>query len=122
MSAIRVADLVGRQSTTFGQLRDRLPQLAARLQEQRALDGDPPLADDSLWSTRGLVLGTRQLAAEVAEALPDLEASVLDFDDVDVVTSPFLDELAKRKPIVGIINANEDIAETWAIVLEHQRR
>jgi hypothetical protein len=82
---------------------------------------------------RGPVLGTRDLGADVArevrEADPAATALILDFNGVQVASSPLLDEIAcaLRAAIadhpdrfVLLAGLNEDVADTLELVLERR--
>lgn len=71
----------------------------------------------------GRVLGTRWLGRKLVEiwhAGPKAiePPDVLDFAGVELASSPFLDELHKAWPHATISGANEDISETWGLVVE----
>jgi DNA-binding MarR family transcriptional regulator len=81
----------------------------------------------------GRALGTRELgeqvAREVRDADRDTSALILDFADVRVASSPFLDEVAcaMRAAIVDqphrfvlLANLNADVADTMTLVLERR--
>jgi DNA-binding MarR family transcriptional regulator len=81
----------------------------------------------------GRALGTRALgekiAQEIRDATHETPALILDFSDVRVASSPFLDEVvcAMRAAIadrpqrfVLLANLNEDVADTIALVLERR--
>jgi DNA-binding transcriptional ArsR family regulator len=81
----------------------------------------------------GPVLANRRRGREVADTLRDLSDDrgdvILDFDDVDVVTPPFVQELLDAVlsvirndgRLVVTANMNEDVAETLAMVLERRK-
>ena len=83
----------------------------------------------------GPVLANRRRGREVAERLRDLSDEhhdlIVDFDDVEAVTPPFIQELlgaiqsvADREDgrLVLATNMNEDVAETFALVLERRKQ
>lgn len=82
---------------------------------------------------RGTMLGTRSLGAEVAEEIrasdPGVGALILDFSEVRVASSPFLDEIvcAVRSTIADnpdryVVSAglNEDVLDTAQLVAERR--
>jgi hypothetical protein len=71
----------------------------------------------------GRVIGTRWLGRRMVEhwhagANVIEPPDVLDFAEVRIASSPFLDELHKAWPRASIENAVADVAETWAFVVE----
>lgn len=81
----------------------------------------------------GRALGTRGLgekvASEIREAVRDAPALILDFSDVRVASSPFLDEVAcamraaiadQRERYVLLANLSEDVADTMELVLKRR--
>jgi DNA-binding MarR family transcriptional regulator len=81
----------------------------------------------------GLVLATRELGADVAEHLRanTLKSGgvIVDFCDIRVASSPFLDELAcvlramiadTPRRFVLLANLNEDLADTLELVLQRR--
>lgn len=83
----------------------------------------------------GPVLANRRRGREVAERLRDLSERhqdlILDFEDVEAVTPPFIQELlgaiqsvADREDgrLVLATNMNEDVVETFALVLERRKQ
>lgn len=82
----------------------------------------------------GRVLGTRELGRELAALLRDRVASakstvLVDFDQVEIASSPLLDEVAcaLRAAIadhsgrcVVLANLNEDVCDTLLLVLERR--
>jgi DNA-binding MarR family transcriptional regulator len=81
----------------------------------------------------GPVLANRRRGREVAERLRELAANrrdvILDFEDVDAVTPPFIQELLDAVQsliradgrLVIAANMNEDAAETFTMVLERRK-
>lgn len=82
----------------------------------------------------GRVLGTRKLGSELATALRERVAAtegvvLVDFDGVDVASSPVLDEIAcalraaiRDNPgrFVVLTNLNEDVYDTLLLVVERR--
>jgi MarR family/STAS-like domain of unknown function (DUF4325) len=81
----------------------------------------------------GRALGTRGLgekvAQEISEAAREAPALILDFSDVRVASSPFLDEVVcamraaiadARQRYVLLANLNEDVADTMELVLKRR--
>lgn len=82
----------------------------------------------------GRVLGTRKLGSELATELRERVAAansavLVDFDGVEVASSPVLDEIAcalraaiKDNPgrFVLLANLNEDVHDTFVLVLERR--
>lgn len=71
--------------------------------------------------SRHRVFGGRHHAHKVAAGLPDA-AVALDFAEVEVATTPFLDELLKLRPRDTWEGMNEDVAESAALVREWHGR
>lgn len=81
----------------------------------------------------GPVLVNRRRGREVADRLRDLSEDrgdvILDFDDVDAVTPPFVQELLDAVQsvvrgdgrLVVAANMNDDVAETLSLVLERRK-
>lgn len=83
---------------------------------------------------RGRVLGTRELGAEIAVEVRERIAArtgvtVMDFDGVEIASSPVLDEIAcalraaltdHAGRMVVLTHLNEDLYETLKLVLEHR--
>lgn len=82
---------------------------------------------------RGKVLGTRalgrELATEIRQRIAGAPAAVIDFDGVEVASSPLLDEIAcamrsaiKDLPgrFVVLANLNEDVRDTLELVLQRR--
>jgi hypothetical protein len=96
---------------TSAMMRERLPHLAARMSDEAlgAMDDDP----------RYRVMATRHLARRVIAANPDAPQDVvLDASAIEVASGPFLDELLKAWPAATLTGANEDVQDTWRVVLE----
>lgn len=88
--------------------------------------------DAMAFKLPGKVLGTRTLGREVGEQLRDQAGDrqadlFVDFAGVQVASSPFLDEVARtlrawntdhRDHFVVLVNLNEDVEDTLALVLE----
>lgn len=81
----------------------------------------------------GKVLATRSLGSEVAAALradtATADSVIVDFSDVRVASSPFLDEIAcvlrsmiadNRDRFVLLANLNEDLVDTLELVAERR--
>lgn len=91
-------------------LEDVLPNLADRA---RAMGLDPT------QPTRPRVFATRRLAHEVIGAHP-ATPEVVDFENVEVASTSFLDELLTAWPDVRAVGMNEDVAECWQLVQERR--
>lgn len=89
-------------------LHEKLPQLAE-------LCGVIVDADQPPWPIR--VLGTRSMAQEVIEVVGRTPGT-LDFEGIEVASTPFLDELRKAWPDAQPLNMNEDVALAWEILSE----
>jgi DNA-binding MarR family transcriptional regulator len=88
-----------------------------------------------LAARHGAVLATRDLGRavgrEVQDALGDCQRLLLNFAGVDVASPPFLDELVRAVRllthggdsgrILVVVNYNEDVKESLALVLERQK-
>ena len=83
----------------------------------------------------GGVLGTRELGRSVGRELRDALAAapglVLSFDEVEVASPPFLDEVlssihaslygGEANKLLVIVGLNEDVKESFQLVLEHRK-
>lgn len=95
-------------------MRARLPHLAGRMQPEAlaAMDVDP----------RYRVLGTRSLADRVIAANPSVPCDVvLDASGVEVASTPFLTQLLNAWPDARMVNANEDVRNSWGMAVERRR-
>jgi hypothetical protein len=117
VTIIRLTDL-GKQRTV-GEFRDKLPQLAQRLDEMAAEDGKTLRPDDALMPH--VVFATRQLADLLAASVPPGPVTI-DAADIEVMTPPFIDQLWLRRPEVEFINANADVAASIEIAAERRDR
>ncbi len=77
---------------------------------------EPPII-----TLRSRVVGTRSLARQfvaehAAEVNPAL-AVYIDCRGVEVITSPWIEEVLDAWPYATAMGANEDVSDTWAMVL-----
>lgn len=98
---------------TAEKLKEQLPALYERLirLDRNAIfgDGDP----------RYRVLATRLLALRFVKACPEVDSLgivTLDAGGVEVASPSFLDELLRCWPGASLVNANEDVQDSWDTV------
>lgn len=91
----------------------------------------PPMDPDSdmgkLYASRGIplpaagrsprVVATRSLARRVLADHPE-QPDVLDFEGIEVASTPFIHELRKTWRTVEAQNMNEDVQACWNLVSE----
>lgn len=73
----------------------------------------------------GKALGTRSLGQRIVAEHPNVNARIavyLRVDGVRVMTSPVIDELLRAWPKATLAGANEDLLDTWDLVLEAHRK
>lgn len=67
------------------------------------------------------VLGTRRAARELVARLP-LGNVTLDFDGIEVMSSPFADEILRLRPAIEVTGMNKDVADCWDLAAGQARR
>lgn len=87
---------------------DVLPNLT---DHARALGVDPTVTRPRS------VFGTRRLAREVVATQAE-SPTVVDFSGVEVVTTPFVDELRRAWPAATATGMNEEVAAVWVLLEE----
>lgn len=58
------------------------------------------------------VLGTRRMARELVSLLP-LGKVTLDFDGIEVMSTPFAHEILSLRPTIEVTGMNEEVAASW---------
>jgi len=96
-------------------LRETMPDLAAFYERRLGIENLPTEPHPPR------VLGTRRAARELLERTPE-PPTTLDFDGIEVATSPFLDELRTAWPNAQPENMNEDLAATWDLLTENYEK